>query len=763
MVLRTIGYTDNASVLVGQWPANYIALGQNLTLYANVSNDLQMNKASAAQMIYNVLTKQLVQVDANSLVTLLYDLDANGTQQHPRSLLTTGLDCYEDGAKVITFEDAKTSKIDLVPRFGAYGTLYKRNGSHEVVAVTDIKSQFLSGRFFVESNGTVKFQTVDGTKYSLGGNMSVSGLGSVLNTEVFPHITATTAYDKNTSVSAFFLNGDLTNWTDDLADEYFYKYTSTDKKNVPAKLIVAAGVSGLTITDLYSVTVWDAALSKQGDSFLYEAGLIDGKKFNGHDFPVDENNEVDHTGYILAGDINTIDDLAADNVVYVYKDSNGTIKRIDVGTETQSGTLTNVNTADDTRTLGGKVLAVGPYAEASGPGFSGLNNVGNEGTALLDVYGKIFGFRLGEASKGNFAVIVDIQNDSSWASGSVVKYKIFDKTGTEVLYELSDDSTVKSASTGDLIKYSLSGGKLLIEAVGTSDYTAGLGSVNKAGTVLTVTGEGGKLIGSGVLVYVKDGNGYSLGSIKDLLGVDLKHGSFRYIFDESAVRALVVSADDAGAQKVLVLIDSISDGWKDGEKADYISGVLVSGSASLPAYYQNASIESAKTGTGSSAPTLKDLSTKYGSAYSRTNPYPTIVKFSIDENGILKGAEVLAETIWEDATTQKNRLTILNAHFIEIPSEQNDGYFTIRYTTSSAISTNEDTAKSELKDLLTNEKYGTETFTSNAVLYKIDGNKWTSQRVRNYNFSSAKQYTFLKSASDVNGFDIIVEQLIRNI
>ncbi|MDR2770991.1 MAG: S-layer homology domain-containing protein, partial [Clostridiales Family XIII bacterium] len=168
MVLRAVGYTDNASVLVGQWPANYVALGQNQNLYEDVANDLQMNKASAAQMIYNVLTTQLVQVDTNSLVTLLYDPGDSGTQI-PRTLLTTGLNCYRDpGAagekKIVTYNDTKDAKINLIPYVGAYGVLYRSKADDEVVALTDVETEFLAGRFYYKSDGTADtFQTVDGT------------------------------------------------------------------------------------------------------------------------------------------------------------------------------------------------------------------------------------------------------------------------------------------------------------------------------------------------------------------------------------------------------------------------------------------------------------------------------------------------------------------------------------------------------------------------------------------------------------------------
>ena len=147
MILRAIGYTDNASVLVGQWPANYVSLGQSFLIYNNVSSDTQLDKANAAQMIYNGLTVQLVQVDANSTVISLWDDQNSLTRQLPRTLLTAGLDCRYEGKKVVTYEDASASKIALTDKVGAYGVLYKSNKDNEVVALTEVETVFIPGKF----------------------------------------------------------------------------------------------------------------------------------------------------------------------------------------------------------------------------------------------------------------------------------------------------------------------------------------------------------------------------------------------------------------------------------------------------------------------------------------------------------------------------------------------------------------------------------------------------------------------------------------
>ena len=62
MALRAIGYTANSSLLVGTWPSNYVSIAQNNDLYDDVEASTTVDKASAAQIIYNLLTVQKVAV-----------------------------------------------------------------------------------------------------------------------------------------------------------------------------------------------------------------------------------------------------------------------------------------------------------------------------------------------------------------------------------------------------------------------------------------------------------------------------------------------------------------------------------------------------------------------------------------------------------------------------------------------------------------------------------------------------------------------------
>ncbi|MDR2133338.1 MAG: S-layer homology domain-containing protein, partial [Clostridiales Family XIII bacterium] len=727
MVLRAIGYTDNASVLVGQWPANYVSLGQSLNLYEKVSSDLQVTKASSAQMIYNALTVQLVQVDANSTVKLLYDAGI-GVEE---TLLTTGLNCYRDPApgtgdkKIVTLADAAASKINLIPKIGAYGVLYRSNVDDEVVALTKVETKFLAGRFmYNKSNGKIDcFQAVDGTKYTLS-----ASTGNRISPSAWAQQFNTVDSDLNSvpSGSAIFFNAkQISSLTNEECDNYlFYNNTLSGVRvldNQAAYLTVAAKVSGLTITDLRSVLIWSA-----NDNFLYASDQIDGKKFNSHDFPLDVNNERDDYGYVLDG-VNNLDDIATDNVVYIYKHPDSKkIVRIAVGTETQSGTVTNVNIPDSTRTIGGKTLIVAPYNYKRGE----VDKVGNEGTALLDVYNRIYSFKLGEASRGNYAVIIKA------ASYFNEQVKIFDKTGKEVIYDIGKNTSQTTlnglqASGHSLIEYKLAGGKLDTVVKTSERVTKGAptdkapGHVNASGSILSFPKDTTKtnlLIDSGVLVYVEDGDDYTLGSIKDLLDKDIEE-TFQYITDDAgAVRALVVNTKDAGAQKLFVMINGAAEAWDNGA-VDAVTGLSFAKGYLATSEFQ-----------GNYDGLIADLTTAgVARASSNTNGrgrYDNLVKFRVSEDGVLKAAEKV--TIDASYT---------GLEFGEFNESGSDGTFSIR-TTVGGVSVHV-------------------AFEAKAVLYKVgsDG-KWAAYRPNASNFkdddATPDRYTFLKT-DDKKAHDVIIK------
>ena len=124
MVLRAVGYTNNSSVLVGSWPANYVSLGQTLGLYDDVATAVTINRGSAAQVIYNALPVALVQVASDGTTDKIV-AQKQGDDIEYRTLLTAGLNCTQE-KDVVNFND--DSIIALAKYVGAYANIdvYKR-------------------------------------------------------------------------------------------------------------------------------------------------------------------------------------------------------------------------------------------------------------------------------------------------------------------------------------------------------------------------------------------------------------------------------------------------------------------------------------------------------------------------------------------------------------------------------------------------------------------------------------------------------------
>jgi hypothetical protein len=454
---------------------------------------------------------------------------------------------------------------------------------------------------------------------------------------------------------------------------------------------------------------------------------------------------VDDYGYALAG-VNSLDEIATDNVVYIYKNSDKKIARIEVGTETQSGAITNINESDGLRTIGGKVLTDSPYHHSGT--WNDLTYINNEGTALLDVYGRTYAFRLGDASKGNFAVYLADQ-----PSFAAVQTKLFDKTGTEVIYTLKDTITYNGATNYNpsptlginnvLVEYKLSGGKVSELRTGSYIEPGKKGHVNLSGTILTVKSvtypgrNGDYLLDSNTLVYVKDGSVYGLGSVKDLLDKDIEE-DFQFIVDANkanVVRALIVDTKDAGAQNLFVMINTVTKGSDNaGGEVDVVNGL---------------SFADGRNAAGKSWSYL-DMALRTALGLGR---YAEPVKFRIGEDGILKAYNVLsADVLYLDSSTGiTTNPTITGAALFSVNdfiTPGSSGTFTLRLAAPGAwYGTN---AGAQLNYV---------TFEANTVLYKKDGPNWTAMAPTEGNFKNDEGngiYTFYKS-DPKKAYDIIIK------
>jgi hypothetical protein len=525
--------------------------------------------------------------------------------------------------------------------------------------------------------------------------------------------------------------------------------------------------------------------------------MINDTKFNGHDFPLDVNNERDDYKYALEG-IDSLEDIAADNVVYIYKNKDKKIRRIEVGTDTQSGTVTNINITDGTKTIGGKVLALAPYAGVN----ASTADIGNEGTALLDVYGRLYDFQLGEASKGNFAVLVGAGDDIyTGSTGSASQYMLFDKTCSEVVYtkvstgfkvskydgSASYSATSINGTNAPLVEYKLSGGKLesiiegeFAETLGTGADAGIYGSVNKAGTILSVpksakfpNGDSGIIDSTAVLyVYTDDYTDVSLGNIKDVADQKFDKKFWYYKDAKGKIKALFVYSSNAGAQNVFVMINSLSDEFYNGTvKAVHGLNFATGASGRVGNYSDNQLIDKLNPKADGSI-----ITTPYMSGYEyKSGRYATMVQFRMGEDGVLKDAKSLLQENWLNfgsATGKGGQEDVAIVNAILHPTEPIIGS-TIRLATGSAVSGNADYLAG-LSNWGTGNEYGSSIFNPetknywsvplepNAVLYKLSGSSWAAFRpsvstLKDDDLTTTDLYVFLKTGKDIAGYDVIIK------
>ena len=119
--------------------------------------------------------------------------------------------------------------------------------------------------------------------------------------------------------------------------------SSVEKKTVT----IAVKVSGKTIKNIYSISYWDATTgdAKQVTSSQLKKITSD-KSLLGYKFPKNDDTEIDMNAFALLG-VDSLDKIAADNIVAVYVNSDNVITKVEVGTEVVTDKVAKVKTNDD--------------------------------------------------------------------------------------------------------------------------------------------------------------------------------------------------------------------------------------------------------------------------------------------------------------------------------------------------------------------------------------------------------------------------------
>jgi len=418
MALRAIGYTANSSLLVGAWPANYVSIAQNNELYDDVTSSTTVDKASAAQIIYNLLTVQKVAVNTDG--TTDYLTTSGGDEAN---LLNTNLECSEIDYAILgatagcTYDDAI---INITKNLGAHGTAYI-NDDDELIAFTKEDSYALTG----ELNDVAvpdEFDTGD-VVYDIddGDNEFVEKAYFFVNGE---------AVDFNEAGDDVTTHGSIT-----IAEIYDWALDHADDGDT---VTINCDMAGKTIKDVYSVVAWNTGID-EGEADLAESDVqedIDDNSLLDYDFVEDDDDNIDMNSFELVG-VASLDEIAEDDVVYVYADSDENIRKVAVGTETVEGVVDEYDVNDDDTldsiTIGGKDYDV---AAVNTDDVDDVDT-DSEGTFYLDGYGYIYDFD-GTSGKADTFGVVEGWDTNEGDSFDNPKVKLYTSDDSETTFEFSE-------------------------------------------------------------------------------------------------------------------------------------------------------------------------------------------------------------------------------------------------------------------------------------------------------------------------------------
>lgn len=423
MALRAVGYTANSAELTGVWPSNYVTKAQELKLYDDVAKDATgVDKANAAQIIYNTLSVDKVSVNSDGKTE---KVTKDGSTV---SLLTSGLNCTEEKNVILTSSMIEDSVICAAKYLGQHGNLYK-NDDDEIVAFIAKDCDQIVGRFVADGSTGIKFTTTNDEKdYSL----------------------ATKSTD--TSAGALILENGRQDGSKVLS-------TTLDQSHIENGLaspeyVLSGDISGKTIKTVYSVNRWVASNSDQ-ISATDVAQIKDDHSLLNSDFVEDDNDAIDYTQFELVGAA-SVNDIKADNVVYVFADKDG-IRRVEVGTQTVEGTVKNFkNAKTDIVTkyaIGANTYRNAAEAENNINGGSKVesDNVSDDVKAFLDARGYVYDFT-NTTTANNYAVVEKVSDTVSIRDEA----KLMLADGTEKTFTFDSDADKAGAlKAGTVIGYGL--------------------------------------------------------------------------------------------------------------------------------------------------------------------------------------------------------------------------------------------------------------------------------------------------------------------
>lgn len=541
MICRALGYTNQAKELVGSWPANYIALAQQLSLYDDVAATGLTDRATAAQIVYNALTVPLKYIDADGVTRNL--TDGNGAAV--TMLGSLGGDEVNGGnGFVLTSALAESAVINVNEYVGQFVKAFENDG--DIIAI-EVLSETITGDYNAAKG---QIEGDDATWY--------------FNNPADYDYTAIAANGAKTA---------------DVAPMYV-----VDGKTAGAAapviadedtVTLAVKINGKTITEVYSYIEWNVAAMDQfedGDLNVEKAKI----NVNGTDykFKTDKNGDIDAASYALVG-VTSLDKIAEDNIVEVYV-AGGFITKLAVGTKTVTGEVTEANKAGTKFTIEGT-----KYAVATG---GDVPAVGDKGTAYLTYDGDIAVWDIDDATAGNYGIFLGsrLESGTTIASG-VTMVGLVLKDGTVKEYEMTSSTkveltngTTQTANAAGLVvdaivNYSFNSNGKISKLVQLAD--AGVtGKVNDGKTRIGTT-----KFASNVVVFEKDNDGdWTIGAVKNFsTDYTFTGNCFAATNTKGEIEAIRVDKEDVlGSEDSFGIINSVTKKNKDGDATWYVKGFV---------------------------------------------------------------------------------------------------------------------------------------------------------------------------------------------
>jgi hypothetical protein len=566
MLVAALGY--NADSLVGTWPANFVTKAKTLGILDGIkAGAAGANRGDIAIMTYQTLDQTIGKTDKdgawNPTVLKVDNTTSPATYTYDNMLERLGASEKAGGAFVLTDTDAEEAVANVREYIGAYVTAYV-NDEDKIIAIKEVKSTFLTGEF--DKN------------FTAGG--------------AWPANTVFETDDQDYDLEIASLT--YTNGIDDFRNGETGALTDgVPKAGVTYK--IAADVSGKKIKDIYSVSVWTVT-----DSFLFEDDMLDDDNINGNNFTLDDNDEIDLSSFALLG-VSSLEEIDEDNVVYVYSAGSPLeITRIEVGTEVVTGEVTKINASGSKVTVGGKTYELSDES-ADVAEWNGLE-LEDEVEFYLDYAGKVYAVEAIESEGDNYAMVLEVENDSSGLSGSDASVKLFLADGTTKIFKMDGDfkdadasifnegtwinggrflggATPTKATTTILVEYGLN-------EEGVVDYideVAPLVGPTAATTELTSKGYyNGKIVASDAILFTYDGTNDALhASDDDYYGVTTvakasgKEFAAEYFIESNKITVMVTAGLGSGSDEVYGL--AVSRGKTTDSSTDYMVTMLVDG------------------------------------------------------------------------------------------------------------------------------------------------------------------------------------------